>query len=165
MESYGDEIETGPTSTDGSEDDSSAFARRLDELFQNIPGPGGRPYSAKTIAQRATERGYRIGESYLSQLRSGKAKSPSFRTVEGLAVAFGVDIRHFQEDSRARRTRAEIERLRADADPSIHQVAQRLSGLSKDSLDMVGDLVDVLRRRQGLVVSSPDEADLLHDAG
>ena len=50
------------------------FARRLEELFRTVPGPNGRAYSAKAIAARSTERGFRLGESYLSQLRSGEAK-------------------------------------------------------------------------------------------
>ena len=69
-----------------SDSDPGLFARRLEELFRTVPGPNGRAYSAKAIAARSTERGFRLGESYLSQLRSGKAKSPSFRTVEGLSL-------------------------------------------------------------------------------
>ena len=64
------------------------FASRLEELFRTVPGPNGRAFTAKAIAQRSTALGFRLGESYLSQLRSGKAKSPSFRTVEGISAAW-----------------------------------------------------------------------------
>ena len=131
--------------------EQSVFAQRLEELFRNVPGPDGRPYTAKTIAKRAADRGYRIGESYLSQLRSGKAKSPSFRTVEGLAAAFDVDIRHFLTGDGARRTQLEVEQFRAMADPEVHRVAQRLAGLPKETVAVVDELVDVLHRRRGPV--------------
>ncbi|MBB4134374.1 XRE family transcriptional regulator [Gordonia humi] len=137
-----------------SDGEAGDFALRLDELFRNLPGPDGRPYSAKTIAQRAADRGYRIGESYLSQLRSGKARSPSFRTVEGLAAAFDVDIRHFLTDEDSRRTRDEIEQFRAMADPEVHRVAKRLAGLPKETIAVVDELVDVLHRRRGPAAAS-----------
>lgn len=135
------------------------FARRLEELFRTVPGPNGRAYSAKAIAQRSTSRGFRLGESYLSQLRSGKAKSPSFRTVEGIAAAFGVDVHYFLEDSAAQRTRTEIDKLRMQADTDIQLAAFRLAGLSSDKVTVVNELIKVLRQQQGLPQDPPDIAE------
>ena len=86
MTSQGTDNPMGDAGRGGSDERSTSvdpglFARRLEELFRTVPGPNGRAYSAKATAARSTERGFRLGESYLSQLRSGKAKSPSFRTV------------------------------------------------------------------------------------
>lgn len=147
-----------------SDGEAGVFALRLDELFRSLPGPDGRPYSAKTIAQRAADRGYRIGESYLSQLRSGKAKSPSFRTVEGLAAAFNVDIRHFLSDDSERRSRMEIEQFRALADPEVHRVAQRLAGLPKETVAVVDELVDVLHKRRESVALDDQALHLVDEA-
>ena len=119
--------------------DPGLFARRLEELFRTVPGPNGRAYSAKAIAARSTERGFRLGESYLSQLRSGKAKSPSFRTVEGIAAAFG-----------------EIDLMRLQADTNVQLAAFRLAGLSSDSVTVVNELIKVLREQQGLPKDPPD---------
>ncbi|WP_250324578.1 helix-turn-helix domain-containing protein [Williamsia sp. CHRR-6] len=138
------------------DDDPGLFARRLEELFRTVPGPNGRAYSAKAIAARSTERGFRLGESYLSQLRSGKAKSPSFRTVEGIAAAFGVDVHYFLEDRAAQRTRDEIDRMRLQADTSVQLTAFRLAGLSSDAVFIVNELIRVLRVQQGLPEDPPD---------
>ncbi len=138
--------------------DPGLFARRLEELFRTIPGPNGRAYSAKAIAARSTERGFRLGESYLSQLRSGKAKSPSFRTVEGIAAAFGVDVHYFLEDRAAQRTRDEIDLMRLQADTDVQLAAFRLAGLSSDSVTVVNELIKVLREQQGLPKDPPDIA-------
>ncbi|MGU3291353.1 XRE family transcriptional regulator [Williamsia sp. M5A3_1d] len=147
---------------DGAESaDAGLFARRLEELFRTVPGPNGRAYSAKAIAARSTERGFRLGESYLSQLRSGKAKSPSFRTVEGIAAAFGVDVHYFLEDRAAQRTRDQIELMRLQADSSVQVAAFRLAGLSSDSVFIVGELIKVLRAQQGLPADPPDLASAL----
>lgn len=136
--------------------DPGLFARRLEELFRTVPGPNGRAYSAKAIAARSTERGFRLGESYLSQLRSGKAKSPSFRTVEGIAAAFGVDVHYFLEDREAQRTRDEIDLMRMQADTDVQLAAFRLAGLSSDSVTVVNELINVLRKQQGLPQDPPD---------
>lgn len=136
--------------------DPGLFARRLEELFRTVPGPNGRAYSAKAIAARSTERGFRLGESYLSQLRSGKAKSPSFRTVEGIAAAFGVDVHYFLEDRAAQRTRDEIDLMRLQADTNVQLAAFRLAGLSSDSVTIVNELIKVLREQQGLPKDPPD---------
>lgn len=136
--------------------DAGLFARRLEELFRTVPGPNGRAYSAKAIAARSTERGFRLGESYLSQLRSGKAKSPSFRTVEGIAAAFGVDVHYFLEDRAAQRTRDEIDMMRLQADTNVQLAAFRLAGLSSDSVTVVNELIKVLRQQQGLPKDPPD---------
>ncbi|QHN28313.1 XRE family transcriptional regulator [Gordonia pseudamarae] len=136
--------------------DPGLFARRLEELFRTVPGPNGRAYSAKAIAARSTERGFRLGESYLSQLRSGKAKSPSFRTVEGIAAAFGVDVHYFLEDRAAQRTRDEIDLMRLQADTNVQLAAFRLAGLSSDSVTVVNELIKVLREQQGLPKDPPD---------
>lgn len=138
--------------------DPGLFARRLEELFRTVPGPNGRAYSAKAIAARSTERGFRLGESYLSQLRSGKAKSPSFRTVEGIAAAFGVDVHYFLEDRAAQRTRDEIDLMRLQADTNVQLAAFRLAGLSSDKVTVVNELIKVLREQQGLPKDPPDLA-------
>ncbi|WP_408068667.1 XRE family transcriptional regulator [Williamsia herbipolensis] len=159
-----DAVSTSDDSTDDGVESSDAglFARRLEELFRTVPGPNGRAYSAKAIAARSTERGFRLGESYLSQLRSGKAKSPSFRTVEGIAAAFGVDVHYFLEDRAAQRTRDQIELMRLQADSSVQVAAFRLAGLSSDSVFIVGELIKVLRAQQGLPVDPPDLASALN---
>ena len=161
-----DAVSTSDDSTDDGVEASDAglFARRLEELFRTVPGPNGRAYSAKAIAARSTERGFRLGESYLSQLRSGKAKSPSFRTVEGIAAAFGVDVHYFLEDRAAQRTRDQIELMRLQADSSVQVAAFRLAGLSSDSVFIVGELIKVLRAQQGLPVDPPDLASALSGA-
>lgn len=155
--------DTGRTDSDRSRTkesdalDPGLFARRLEELFRTVPGPNGRAYSAKAIAARSTERGFRLGESYLSQLRSGKAKSPpSFRTVEGIAAAFGVDVHYFLEDRAAQRTRDEIDLMRLQADTNVQLAAFRLAGLSSDSVTVVNELIKVLREQQGLPKDPPD---------
>ncbi|MBN4925366.1 XRE family transcriptional regulator [Hoyosella rhizosphaerae] len=130
--------------------DRGVFADRLEELFRSVPDPKGRRFTGSAIARRSTELGFKLGESYLSQLRSGKARTPSFRTVEGIAAAFGVDVRYFLEDAGKQRTQTEIDMMRLQADRSIHDVAYKLAGLPESSIHVVNELIKVLRVQQGL---------------
>ncbi|MBE7156964.1 MAG: XRE family transcriptional regulator [Rhodospirillales bacterium] len=140
------------------------FARRLEELFRTVAGPDGRPFTAKAIAARSTERGFRLGEAHLSQLRSGKCQSPSFRLVEGIAVAFGVDIHFFLEDDRAgQRTRDQLTMLRLQADPDVVTTALLLAGLSSESVTVVRELTKILRVQQGLPADTIDAPDRCPD--
>ena len=141
------------TRTDGVVSDvvgSGEFAARLDELFRTVPGPDGRPFTGKAIAHRATELGFRLGESHLSQLRTGKAASPSFRTVEAIAAAFAVDIAYFLTPEAQERTREHIHLMRMQSDPRVIAVAFRHAGSDPRTAAMVDDLVRVLRTQQGL---------------
>ncbi len=72
-----------------------AFADRLNHLFDTVRDPNGMPYTAKRISSVANAHGYTLSDAYISQLRTGKAKSPSYRTVEALARAFDVSVTHF----------------------------------------------------------------------
>ncbi|WP_374116399.1 helix-turn-helix domain-containing protein [Hoyosella sp. YIM 151337] len=140
--------------------DRGLFAERLEELFRSVPDPTGRRYTGSAIARKSSELGYKLGESYLSQLRSGKARTPSFRTVEGIAAAFGVDVRYFLEDAGQRRSRDEIDMMRLQADRTIREAAHRLAGLPESSIVIVNELIKVLRVQQGLpadpVVPAPN---------
>lgn len=74
------------------------LVERLAALFDHLPASSitGERMMASQIADRATKLGrVAVGESYLSQLRSGKARAPSVWTIEALALAFEVDISFF----------------------------------------------------------------------
>lgn len=72
-------------------------AELLSALFEYAAAPiAGERWTGKQIAARAAELGpVVVGESYLSQLRSGGAQHPSLWTVEALARAFEVDVVFF----------------------------------------------------------------------
>ncbi len=68
-------------------EDSSVFAERLEQLFAGVPNADGKRYTLGQLARRSTEMGYPISETYLSHLRTGRAKSPSLKTAAGIAAA------------------------------------------------------------------------------
>ncbi|MCZ4645109.1 helix-turn-helix domain-containing protein [Rhodococcus erythropolis] len=137
-------------------EDSSVFAERLEQLFAGVPNADGKRYTLGQLARRSTDMGYPISETYLSHLRTGRAKSPSLKTAAGIAAAFGVDVRYFLDDETATRTKAELDYARLRADTNVHAVAFRLAGLDSGDLEVVNDLIRSFRKRRGLPLDPPD---------
>lgn len=132
------------------------FAERLERLFAEVPNPHGSRYTLAEIANKSTELGYPVSSTYLSHLRTGRVKAPSFRAVEGIAKAFGIDVHYFLDETQEARTRAELEYFRLKADTRLQATAYRLAGISDDDLEVVNDLIRSFRKRRGLPPDPPE---------
>ncbi|GAB18581.1 hypothetical protein GOEFS_059_00150 [Gordonia effusa NBRC 100432] len=113
--------------------------------------------AAKWISARTVRAGpVAVGESYLSQLRSGVALMPSFWTVEALAAAFDVDIAYFTAEFHHRYAHATVaERVwRARADRTNHHylLAQAMTDLPQQQQDDITTLIDLLHQQQHTVL-------------
>ncbi|MFW0789925.1 XRE family transcriptional regulator [Gordonia sp. CPCC 205333] len=118
-------------------------------LFAATTDPGGRVVTAKEIVHRTRRVGPgEVGESYFSQLRSGVAATPSFRTVEALAAAFEVDIAYFTADFHHHFAHAtmtdRVWRARADRTNHYHQLVLAMADLPRQQHDDITTLINVL---------------------
>lgn len=123
-----------PTRTD--------FATKLEHLFQVIRNPDGSRIKQSEVVARANAAGVGFTEGYLSHLRTGRVKSPSFKAVEGLAAAFGVEIDYFAG--------AESATVGAFRDAGVERTAYRLAGLPDTDLDVINDMITAFRARRNL---------------
>lgn len=122
------------------------FANKLRRLFEYARDADGIAYTAKRIAERANELGYPLSDAYISQLRTGKARTPSFRTVEAIAHAFGVSVTYFL-------TRPEFDGTRARHHDDIIEILSTgthwsradVASLCPTTIDVVIDVLNVLR--------------------
>lgn len=137
-------------------DGARFFAERFERLFAEIPGPLGRRYTLAEIAHKSTELGYPVSATYLSHLRTGRVKAPSFRAVEGIAKAFGIDVHYFLDETPATRAHIELEYFRLQADARLQATAYRLAGIGDDDLEVVNDLIRSFRKRRGLPPDPPE---------
>ncbi len=103
--------------------------------------------SATTVPHAA---GVEFSEGYLSHLRTGRVKSPSFRAVQGLAAAFGVDIEYFADPQAGSGAAAGALR-----DAGVERTAYRLAGLSEDDPAVINDLITDFRARRNLPEQDP----------
>jgi transcriptional regulator with XRE-family HTH domain len=148
--------------TPAHEDDAS-FAEKLGYLFEHSRDENGAPYTGKKIAERANELGYSLSDAYISQLRTGKARTPSFRTVEAIARAFEVSVTYFlanpDEDlERMRQQRDYVEML---ATTGTHLSGIDVGRICPDTIDVLIDLLKVVKAQaqaQGDTLPPPGEA-------
>lgn len=138
---YGDPLGTGRS------DDDTSFAAKLGYLFEHSRDENGANYTGKKIAERANTLGYSLSDAYISQLRTGKARTPSFRTVEAIARAFEVSVTYFltnpDEDlERAQQQRDFVEML---ATTGTHLSGTDVRSLCPDTIDVIIDLLKMVK--------------------
>lgn len=127
------------------------LAGKLDRLFTSIRPRGGGEYSHQEVAHRLRERGGpTISATYIWQLRKGLRDNPTKKHLEALAAFFGVPPAYFFDDDRAAEVEAELELLAALRDTSVRTIALRSTGLSVESLRTLTEIVERVRRLEGL---------------
>lgn len=143
--------------SDSEDGDKGIIAERLDKLFTTMT-PEGRPYSLREAAEGINKQAGRdvVTFQYLSHLRSGQKKNPSYEKLQAIANWFGVNVEYFSSDEVARRTDEEIRILTLMRDRGVRHGAFRLAGLSPKNMKFALDMLDKLRANDGL---PPAEAD------
>lgn len=130
--------------------DGKSFAEYLNELFSTVRDENGIPYTGKKIALKANRLGYTLSDAYISQLRTGKAKTPSFRTVEAISRAFEISVTYFltDPDEDLKRVEQQREYVQMAAETGAHLAAFRQEAISTDTLDVVIELLKVVKKQQ-----------------
>lgn len=119
------------------------FGARLRLLFESVLDFDGMPFTSGEIAARSTRMGFPISAAEIGGLRCGRYEAPTFRTVEGIARAFDIDICFFLEREPAQNIPASVE-LR---DPRVASMVRSLSDLSEQAL---ATLIAAIDRRKDL---------------
>jgi transcriptional regulator with XRE-family HTH domain len=130
--------------------DGKTFADHLNELFSTVRDENGIPYTGKKIALKANQLGYTLSDAYISQLRTGKAKTPSFRTVEAISRAFEISVTYFltDPDEDLKRVEQQREYVQMAAETGAHLAAFRHEAISTDTIDVVIELLKVVKKQQ-----------------
>ncbi|MDL9936085.1 helix-turn-helix transcriptional regulator [Gordonia sp. ABSL1-1] len=128
-------------------EDDLTFADKLGDLFEHTRDENGVRYTGKKIAEKANALGYSLSDAYISQLRTGKARTPSFRTVEAIARAFDVSVTYFlsNPDEDLERVRQQQEYVDLLAVTGTHLSGVDLSALCPDTIDVLIDLLKVVK--------------------
>ncbi len=127
------------------------LAERIDYLFSAVHPRDRSEYTYREVANAIQERGGpSISASYIWQLRTGAKDNPTKKHLEALASFFGVSPAYFFDDAAAEKIEAQLALLTAMRDAGVRHVALRAAGLSKESLDVVRDLIERTRQLEGL---------------
>lgn len=131
---------------------AKTLAEKTEWLFQTIRNPeDGQPYSNARIAAKIERlSGFSVTPTTVWNIRTGKSDNPSWRLIEGLARAFGVSPLYFTDDEAAQQTQEELALLAALRDAGVRNLALRAAGLSPESLAAVRDLIERVRKLEGV---------------
>lgn len=133
-----------------------SLAEKLDHLFATVR-PSKGEYTHEEVANAIRDRGGpTISATYVWQLRKGLRDNPTKHHIEALADFFGVPPAYFFDDDAAAQIDAELELLAAMRDSSVRQMALRASGLSAESLDTIAEMIERVRKLEGLPDPPPD---------
>jgi len=134
-----------------------SLAEKLDHLFATVH-PAKGEYTHQQVADAILEAGGpTISATYLWQLRNGKRDNPTMRHLEALSMFFGVPPTYFFDDEVTERIDAELELLASLRDASVRQIALRAAGLSKESIGTIVDMIDRVRKLEGLPDGARDK--------
>lgn len=111
--------------------DIGSIARQLNRVIEAAQQRDGGVYSNKNIATRSTELGYPVSPAQVSHIRTGRVRNPSFRAMEGIALALGVDVREFLDGEAARQADTESALDRQLAKAGVEAIGFRLSELGR----------------------------------
>jgi len=130
---------------------SKTLAEKLERLFRTIHPRDRGEYSFEEAADAIRARGGpTISATYLWQLRRGLRDNPTKHHLEALADFFGVSPAYFFDESAVERIDAELDLLAALRDASVRHLALRAFGLSPESLRAITEIVDNVRKLEGL---------------
>jgi transcriptional regulator with XRE-family HTH domain len=128
------------------------LAEKIDRLFTAIRPEGRREYSYEEVSAGIRQRGIApVSNTTLWELRTGKLDNPKMRTIEALADFFGVPVTYFfANEPEAARIYAQLALLPAHADSAVQRIALRAVDLSPDTLEMLGQIIEQVRRLEGV---------------
>lgn len=135
----------------------SVIAERLNRLW-DARQPEGRPWTLREVADAVNkEAGYNlVSPQYLSVLRRGERKEPSFSILAALARFFGVGVEYFSADEdTARHSEAELRLLQVLRDNGVRHLALCAADLNADDLATITGIIQRFRMAQGLPEEPP----------
>lgn len=144
-------------------DQVMSLAEKIDLLFETVKQADGRRLTYEGIQSISG-----IRPSTISRMRSGQNVDPSFRTVTGLAKAFGVPLAYFSREM----TRPEAQAFLADLQQQERQVRQaeqarqetaellallatRASHMDTDTISVLREMVEYVIKQQGIQLDRP----------
>lgn len=122
------------------------FAEKLATLFATVRRAEGQLWTTTAVAEAVTAQGVPVGQSHISQLRSGKRSNPSAELVGALAAVFDVPVGYFYNTGDdPQRWQRELETVASLRRAGVHAVALRAQGLSERGLATLAKLADDIR--------------------
>jgi transcriptional regulator with XRE-family HTH domain len=130
-------------------DPENLFSRKLDELFNRIKKPDGKPFSYGDVAKGIQAEGEpSITAGYIWKLRTGAVKNPGYRVIKAIARFFDVPVAYFFEEERdetERLTEINLARQLKDS-PQVQKIALRASSLADAEQEAILAMISAIQK-------------------
>ena len=126
------------------------FRARFDHLMRTIPGPSGVLWTNLQFAEALTERGVSTSRNYVAQLRTRDTVNPSGRLLAAIADLLAIKVDYFFDDRYAQALDQDLKLLSAIRTAGTERITLRASGLSPTGMREVENIIDAVRRIEGL---------------
>ena len=126
------------------------FSQRLDHLIATVYPAGRGPYMLAEIAAGLAAQGVTISTPYLSHLRKGTRANPKPEIVTALAEFFKVSPAYFYDAGYDKKIDEDLSLLVQLRDAKVREIAERSHALSDSSRQVIADMVNHLRRVEGI---------------
>ncbi|SKE06668.1 ESX-1 secretion-associated regulator EspR [Mycobacteroides abscessus subsp. massiliense] len=126
------------------------FSQRLAHLMQTVYPAGRGPYTLGEVVAGIADHGAIISVPYLSHLRNGTRTNPKPEIVTALAAFFKVSPAYFYDDDYAQKVDEDLSLLVRLRDAKVREIAERSHALSATSRQVVADMVNHLRKVEGI---------------
>ncbi|RMH39083.1 MAG: XRE family transcriptional regulator [Gammaproteobacteria bacterium] len=130
------------------------LAEKIDLLFRTFTRPDGREYTYKEV-ELGTQKA--VTDAYVWKLRMGQATNPSYRVLRALAAFFQVPLTYFFEDDLSPEYLEDLKLAAALRDSQVAEIALRVADLDERGLQAVREMVEYVRKAQGLNSTIQDE--------
>ncbi|MDQ1290079.1 MAG: hypothetical protein QG622_3645 [Actinomycetota bacterium] len=134
-----------PKDTSGRVPPPSGLSDKVDFLFRTVRPRDRGEFTYKEIELALRDRGYRVSDSALHQLRTGKATNPTLHTLQALSDFFGVPAEYFFDAEVSARVEQELALLASLRDQRIRSIAARAAGLSEMNLALLSQVIDSMQ--------------------
>lgn len=143
---------TNEVEQDTEERRGRSLAEKLEHLL-SVTAPAGQ--KAPSNEEVATAINIAAGEktisaTYVWQLRTGRKTNPTMRHLEALAQYCGVSAAYFLSDEESAKIDEQLALLDALKQSDTRNIALRSTGLSESSRRAVSNMIDQLRKLEGL---------------
>lgn len=118
------------------EEIADVFTRRFAAAVEWYQQRNGK-LSSVALSRWLTDQGYDASPSYISRLRKGVVRTPSFKVLEGIAKFFELDPAYFMASNDANAAAM----MEAVTDSEVRRLALRAGELSTENLDALTRII------------------------
>ena len=127
------------------------LSEKIEFLFETFRKRDGKRFTYQEVAD-----GVDVTPPYIWKLHTGRSTNPSHKVLQAMSDFFGVPITYFSEESMSEERAENLKLARELRDTGVMRIALRASDLDEDGKRAVLEMIEYIRKAQGLINGSEE---------